>query len=117
MLSLFPKRWIDSHTVVAGVGLCGPLLSSHFRLEVFLSPKEQLKSRTDLKPLLPSKPLRNLPVCRQLDSRGEWGVPGRAAKGSEVPYYKSSSLEAEPPPVLSPLCHLTKGLFLYWQPY
>lgn len=80
-----PKE-TGSHTVVAGVGLWGPLLCSHFRLEVFPSPKEQLNSRTDLKPLLLSKPLRNLPVCRQLDSRRERGVLGRAAKGSEVPY-------------------------------
>lgn len=80
MLSLFPKRSI-SHTVVAGVGLCGPLLCFHFRLEVVPFPKEKLKSRMDLKPLLPSKPLRSLPVCRR-----EWGVLGRAAKGSEVPY-------------------------------
>lgn len=34
-----PKE-IDSHTVVAGVGLCGPLLCSHFRLEV-VSPFPQ----------------------------------------------------------------------------
>lgn len=80
-----PKE-MDSHTVVAGVGLWGPLLCSHFRLEVFPSPKEQLNSRMDLKPLLLSKKLGNLPVCRQLDSRRERGVLGRAAKGSEVPY-------------------------------
>lgn len=80
-----PKE-TGSHTVVAGVGLWGPLLCSHFRLVVFPSPKEQLNSRKDLKPLLLSKPLRNLPVCRQLDSRRERGVLGRAAKGSEVPY-------------------------------